>query len=422
MDFLNDMFTDSSNFSMDMSPSLNGGDQAKVDAALQSYLHNNFGKGELNFFEQYAPAAITAVMTGGLGDGLGAGLGGGMWSSGLAGAFGGGFTGGALAGGLGSAALGGDPVKGALTGGALSFAPDVSGYAGVTDPVYSGILNGGVKGAVGGAITGGREGAAGGAITGGIMGGLHGYDVSQAHYSPTDSRQALLNDITQTSYAPNDSGGYQSPTSGRSYALSADSGQSFAPAYTSNGSYNAPEMQAPSESTWASPDLGALMGNILPSSARGWGDLAQGALGMYGAYKQRKMARDLQSQIGGNRKAYQTQLTRDLQRRDAASGRRSNYAGRATELQSSLAQLDSRNAPALAQLQQAELGGLVNMFQTGLRYGNKAGWFGSPDTQQQPAMQPQQPLYLPSLIGQQQGPQDYSVDQQRKIKLGGYGG
>lgn len=322
------------------------------------------------------------------------------------------LAGNATRGGINSAMSGQNVGKGALAGGISGYTPDVSSELGITNPIVSGTLNGAASGVLSAKVRGGNAGL--GAIMGGTMGGLRGYDASQAHYSPTDSRQALLNDITQTSSVPS-AGGYKT-------AMSADANQSFAPAYTSTGSYNAPEMQAPSESTWASPDLGALMGNILPQSARGWGDLAQGALGMYGAYKQRKMARDLQSQIGGNRKAYQTQLTRDLQRRDAASGRRSNYSGRATELQSSLAQLDSRNAPALAQLQQAELGGLVNMFQTGLRYGNKAGWFGSPDTQQQPAMQPQQPLYLPSLIGQQQGPQDYSVDQQRKIKLGGYGG
>ncbi len=328
------------------------------------------------------------------------------------------LAGNATRGGISSAMSGQNVGKGALAGGISGYTPDVSSELGITNPIISGTLNGATSGALSAKVRGGNTGL--GAIMGGTMGGLDGldkYSAPQSGYQAINPSRSLLNDINQMSTVPS--------ANGYSSLMSSSSGMNYTPGpeYSSNGAYTAPELQGSSMgSSWSSPDLGDFMGKILPSSARGWGDLAGSALGMYGAYKQRKMARDLQSQIGGNRKAYQTQLTRDLQRRDAASGRRSNYAGRATELQSSLAQLDSRNAPALAQLQQAELGGLLNMFNTGMRYGDKAGWFGSPNTQQQPTMQPQQPLYLPSMIGQQQGPQDYSLDQQRKIKLRGYGG
>lgn len=275
-------------------------------------------------------------------------------------------------------------LKGGLGGGLASYAPDVAGYAGVTDPVAGNAINGAARGGLGALVSGGNVGL--GALSGGIQGGIRGYGIDQTGHQPTSDSQQTYNDITQTSSIPDS--GRTSTASILGSSGNGEGGMSYAPAYTSTGTYNAPEMQAPAqESSWASPDLGAFMGKILPQSKEGWGDMAQGLMGLYAANKQRRMARDLRNQIGGNRSAYGTQLQRELQRRDAAAGRRSNYGGRAVELQSSLAKLDSQNAPAMAQLQQAELGGLMNMFQTGLRYGGKSGWFGdrnNPNVPQQP--------------------------------------
>lgn len=273
--------------------------------------------------------------------------------------------------------------KGALVGGLSSYSPDVASYTGVTNPVAGNAINGAARGGLGALVSGGNVGQ--GAVTGGIQGGIRGYGIDQTGYQPTSDSQQTYNDITQTSSIPDS--GRTSTASILGSGGDGEGGMSYAPAYTSTGTYNAPEMQAPVESSWASPDLGAFMGKILPQSKEGWGDMAQGLMGLYAANKQRRMARDLRNQIGGNRSAYGTQLQRELQRRDAAAGRRSNYGGRAVELQSSLAKLDSQNAPAMAQLQQAELGGLMNMFQTGLRYGGKSGWFGdrnNPNVPQQP--------------------------------------
>jgi len=314
------------------------------------------------------------------------------------------FTGGALGSYLGSTA-GGAAANGALWSGAQaagtgqdvgtamakgaaggylgSMAPDVAGYAGVTNPVAGNAINGAVSGTLGALASGGNVGQ--GALSGGIQGGIRGYGIDQTGYQPTSDSQQTYNDITQTSSIPDNS--RTSTASILGSMGNGEGGMSYAPAYTSTGTYNAPEMQVPVESSWASPDLGAFMGKILPQSKEGWGDMAQGLMGLYAANKQRRMARDLRNQMGGNRSAYGTQLQRELQRRDAAAGRRSNYGGRAVELQSSLAKLDSQNAPAMAQLQQAELGGLLNMFQTGLRYGGKSGWFGdrnNPNVPQQP--------------------------------------
>ena len=308
-------------------------------------------------------------------------------------------------------------LKGGLGGGLASYAPDVAGYAGVTDPTLGGAINGATQGMIGAGVSGGNIGQ--GALTGGLQGGIRGYGIDQTGYQPTDPNQQTYNDITQTSSIPDS--GRTSTASILGSSGNGEGGMSYAPAYTSTGTYNAPEMQAPAqESSWANPDLGAFMGKILPQSKEGWGELAQGLGSLYVANKNRRMARDLRNQISGNRGAYGTQLQRELQRRDAASGRRSNYAGRAVELQSGLAKLDAQNAPAIAQLQQQELGGLLSMFQTGIRSGQKAGWFGnsSPTVQQQPGYS----LNNPSMESYKNPmPMDQnSFDPYRRVRI--YGG
>lgn len=323
---------------------------------------------------------------------------------------------GALWSGAQAAGTGGNVEKSMLRGGVNSYLgsymPDVAGAAGATNPTVKGVVNGVVRG--GGLAAMNNQSVGEGAIMGGLQGGIAGYASDRPGYQATDNGQQTYNDITQTSSVPDASRTSTSSILGSEG--NGEGGMSFAPAYTSTGNYQAPEMQ-PQSSSWSNPDIGAFMNRILPQTPEGYGDLASGLLGMYAANKQRRMARDLRRSVGGNRDAYLTQMTRELQRRDAAAGRRSNYGGRAVELQSNLAKLDQANAPAMAQLQQAELGGLLNMFQTGLRYGDKTGIFKSQPVTQQP-----QPTYLPSMIGQSQAPSDFSLDQNRRIKFGGPGG
>jgi hypothetical protein len=150
-----------------------------------------------------------------------------------------------------------------------------------------------------------------------------------------------------------------------------------------------------------------------------YGDIAQGLAGMYMGQRQRRMARDMRRQIAGNRGAYESQLRNNLQRKDAAAGRRSDYAGRETQLQASLAELDSRNMPAMNQLSAMETSGLGSMLNAGLVTGNRLGWWG-----QQPSLQttPNYSAQLPSLSTLGSQPQSYSLmdDQNRnKYRLGG---
>ena len=124
---------------------------------------------------------------------------------------------------------------------------------------------------------------------------------------------------------------------------------------------------------------------LTPNSASRFGDVAQGLAGIYSGYRRNRAAKELRNQIGGNREAYTNNLRAQLQARDAAAGRRSNYAGRETELQASLAQLDARNAPALSSLNEARYSGLDNMMRSGLQMGGNLGWFGSRYSRPDPA-------------------------------------
>ena len=324
------------------------------------------------------------------------------------GSAGGAAANGALWSGAQAAGTGGNIEKSMLRGGAngylSTYSPDVAGYAGVTDPVARGAVNGATRGGTLAALN--NQSVGQGMVAGGIQGGVN------ASGAPPDDLPGTLGGTAQDQY-----GESSATLGGMSSQSQMDANASTPQPMMRALSSPTGEGQAPQETSWSNPDIGAFMQRITPQTSEGWGDLAQGLLGMYAANKQRRMARDLRRSVGGNRDAYLTQMTRELQRRDAASGRRSNYGGRAVELQSNLAKLDQANAPAMAQLQQAELGGLLNMFQTGLRYGDKTGVFKSQPIAQQP-----QPTYLPSMIGQSQAPTDFSLDQNRRIKFGGPGG
>lgn len=176
--------------------------------------------------------------------------------------------------------------------------------------------------------------------------------------------------------------------------------QSFAP-WSGNSSISSlPSFnQEKQSSLFESSGLQGFFDNIngfLPSTQKGWGDMAQGLLGMWQGNKQRKTAKGLLDTISGRRGSYETSLRNQLQARDAASGRRSNYAGRETELQGNLAKLDAGNAPMMAQLQTMQNSGLFNMLSSGLRWGGKSGLFGDSYNPNVPTPQ-FQPNSMPSF-------------------------
>lgn len=258
-----------------------------------------------------------------------------------------------------------------------------TGASSLADIGYN-VAAGAGRGAVSSGVQGNSmsEGARAGAIGGGIMGtGSYLGDMfssPQSGYVPTDRRQGMYNEITQTSSAPQaDRADYFSPEG------STTPQQSKASPYVAQNSpmaYNSTKTTAPDATVQAggglSQQFSDFISGLMPNSPSRVGDISQGLLGMYSGLRRRRAAKELSGQIGANRGAYESQLRKNLQARDAASGRRSNYAGREVELQAALAQLDSRNAPALSQLNEARYSGLDSMLRSGLQMGGNLGWFG----------------------------------------------
>ena len=102
------------------------------------------------------------------------------------------------------------------------------------------------------------------------------------------------------------------------------------------------------------------MGNVLGTL----GSLYQGYQGSRDIGGQIK---GLQSLYGQN-SPYSQMLRQQLERRDAAGGRRSQYGPREVELQAKLAEMNSRNAPTLAGLYDRKMANR-NMMLKGLGYG-----------------------------------------------------
>jgi hypothetical protein len=78
----------------------------------------------------------------------------------------------------------------------------------------------------------------------------------------------------------------------------------------------------------------------------------------------------------GPNSPYAQQMRQTLDRRDAAAGRRSQYGPREVELQANLANMNSRNAPVLANLYNSENGGTERMLSNLIRLGQQSGLFG----------------------------------------------
>lgn len=109
-----------------------------------------------------------------------------------------------------------------------------------------------------------------------------------------------------------------------------------------------------------------------------FGDWAGLGAGLYAGYQG---MRDTGSMLGGlqdlysQNSPYATAMRQQLERRDAAAGRRSQYGNREVELQAKLAQLASGQIPAMSQLNQQRMQYRNAMLNNALAYGNKLGVF-----------------------------------------------
>lgn len=147
----------------------------------------------------------------------------------------------------------------------------------------------------------------------------------------------------------------------------------FNPDFVSTGS-------APS--TQSSNPFKSLISQAMTQQAGGgggspkFGDMAGSLMGLYSAYQNKKklgqLRGGLESMFGADSPYAQT-LGKQLARRDAAAGRRSQYGPREVELQARLAEMNSRNAPTIQNLingeNQARNSGLWSLGRLGQQTG-----------------------------------------------------
>ncbi len=329
-------------------------DTGKIQGNPTLYdLNDNFMQGALMLAApMLAPAAVGNALFGATG-GLGT------------------FLGGGTIGATGSMLTGNNPLQGFALGGLGSFMPDVAGYAGVTNDFAKGVVNKGLAGAATSAIQGGDVGR--GAITGaagGALSGLGGLFTSNGGMPDVGTMSGESADGTTYDMVA------EAPTINYWGAPNAAVGATTRQAMSESPVTAAMEQSNEGGGLW--DNVSSLLGFNGTGGVAGtklqFGDLVQGLAGLYGYNRQRRNAKELMNTITGRRGAYEANLRSNLQRRDAAEGRRSDYSGRETQLQAALAELDSRNAPLISQLNQSRDNGLAQLLQTGLRLGSRAGW------------------------------------------------
>lgn len=288
----------------------------------------------------------------------------------------------AVGGGFGTGYAGGDPLKGALTAGLSSGLPSLGNNLGITNPTLSNMFDSTVKGAGRAAIAGGN--VLQGALSSAIPAGLN----ALGEYLMPEE----MPDVGTLGGTMQDEFGESSATMG-----------GFMPPAQFEANNQVASMQEEDNSPVSRVmkalgfDSGRTSFNLPSINSGQIGDLAQGLAGLYGGYRQRRQAKEMMNLIGGRRGAYEENLRRNLQRKDAAQGRRSDYAGRETQLQAALAELDSRNAPAMMQLNNMRSGGLADMFRSALFTGDKLGLLRSSSPTTQPGYNLPTLPNLPSL-------------------------
>jgi hypothetical protein len=161
-----------------------------------------------------------------------------------------------------------------------------------------------------------------------------------------------------------------------------------------NGFLNAIGMSMPNTASAIGKIGQTTLGNIVGNAASGGGSSgSQGGMNpgnilgslfqMYQGNQYQDSIKELYGQLSsqfGPDSAYAKQMRQQLDRRDAAAGRRSQYGPREVELQAKLAENQSRQATTLAGLLKDSNAGLTSQLQAGIGLGNETGlnnWLGS---------------------------------------------
>lgn len=343
------------------------------------------------FLDQAVPLIASGMVTGGLGGGLAGAFGGGVLGSaagyGLAGGtiaeiqggdFGKGFLGGAVSGGLqGLGASGNSPAK----------------FAGIENPTLAKMFNRGAGGTLG-ALASGKSGSE--ALQSGVMGaGLAGANAlgSQAMDFIGNAFKGLMPQTTGGDEfdALQGSGGDMtdqtdvSPNRYDEFVTGSDGMETFNPDYRFGGDQMMDSFSSPSQSIQSAGqpsfslqsvlgDVGSRVGNFALNNA---GDLASM---LYGFYNNRRQQRQLQQPMNNmsnqvnqattqlqnlftQNSPYAQQLRAKLNAQAAASGRRSNVAGRETQFQAMLAEKAASTLPQIANMQNSLMQNQLKMQQ-----------------------------------------------------------
>jgi hypothetical protein len=340
---------------------------------------------------QVAPMAATWALGGPLsnmfgggamGGAMGQGLASGFVSAGQGGKFGQGFLSGAVGGGLNGLGTGTPGVMGNNPSAYVAGTPgtSIAGLSGITNPTLAGVVNRGSGSFLGG-LAGGQSGSealksglTGAALSGvnsagkGAMdfynntlnswlgGGTAGAGSSDAEF---DSLPGSGGDMSsQTDVSPNR---YAEMTTGT------DGMESYNPDYGFGGDQLANTFSSglsPQKSIQSSGQSDFSLASLLGNAGSGLGNFALNNAGdlasmLYGFYNNRKQQKALGQQASslsslyGQNSPYAQQLRAKLGAQAAQTGRRSNVAGRETQLQAMLADRNAQMSPHLMALNQA---------------------------------------------------------------------
>ena len=346
------------------------------------------------FLDQAVPLIAGGMVTGGLGGGLAGAFGGGALGSaagyGLAGGttaeiqggdFGKGFLGGAVSGGIqGLSATGSSPAS----------------MAGINSPTLAKMYNRAVGGTLG-SLASGNSGsdALKSGLTGAALSGIN--SVGKSVMNPyIESFKSWLGTDTSGGDAEFDalqgSGGDMSmqtdvsPNRYDEFLMSPDGMETYNPDFRFGGDQMMDSFSSPDQSVQSSTgqpnfslqsvlgDVGSRVGNYALNNV---GDLASM---LYGFYNNRRQQRQLQQPMNNmsnqvnqattqlqnmftQNSPYAQQLRAKLNAQAAASGRRSNVAGRETQFQAMLAEKAASTLPQIANMQNSLMQNQLQMQQ-----------------------------------------------------------
>ena len=266
---------------------------------------------------------------------------------------------------------GGNPLTGAVQGAVGAAIPgyNIGGQVGIENPGLQNVFNRGLQGATSAAIGGGdvlRSGVS--AATPSILASL-GNLFGGNEMPDTGTLGGTMQDGSGESSVT--LGGQRTPDQQAANYQALDAG---VPTSMQSQLSDAPASSSSAASTGVPQQAGSIPG---------WAQAISGAMGMYSAYDNQRRAREMMKGLSGlysSNSPYAKQLRQKLERQDAARGRRSDYAGRETQLAAALADRNMAMTPTMANLQGMQNQGLMSMFNNALKLGTNpdvSSWLGS---------------------------------------------